>query len=151
MEHLDFNVGSDTMPLLREAWFRQAVAYAVDRTAVAAASVDTSVSNHPALHNLSFSSIEPDYEPVFAHYVYDLQTVAGLMGAHGCTRAADGIWSCGGIRASVKFATTTGNAARARAAADGRAGEGGGYRTCSRQLPPSGPLRHEAGRRGSTS
>ena len=86
MEHLDFNVGSTTMPLLRETWFRQAVVYAIDRAAVAAVSHEPVVSNHPALHNLSFSSIEPDYEPVFSHYVYDLQTVAGLMGAHGCTR-----------------------------------------------------------------
>ena len=112
MEHLDFNVGSATMPLLRETWFRQAVVYAIDRAAVAAASFDTLVPNYPALHNLSFSSIEAGYEPVFAHYVYSPQTVAGLMVAHGCARGADGIWSCGGVRASVRFATTTGNVQR---------------------------------------
>ena len=112
MEHLDFNVGSATMPLLREAWFRQAVVYSVDRAAVAAASFDTLIPNYPALHNLSFAAVEPSYEPVFAHYIYSLQTVAELMTAHGCARAADGIWSCGGTRASVKFATTSGNIQR---------------------------------------
>lgn len=112
MEHLDFQVESDTMPLLRETWFRQAVVYSVDRAAVAAASFDTLIPNYPALHNLSFSTIEPWYEPVFAHYVYDPQTVAALMAAHGCTRGADGIWSCGGTRASVRFATTSGNVQR---------------------------------------
>ena len=34
------------------------------------------------------------------------------MAAHGCARGADGIWSCGGIRASVRFATTAGNVQR---------------------------------------
>ena len=112
MEHLDFNVGSDTMPLLREAWFRQAVVYSVDRAAVAAASFDTLIPNYPALHNLTLSPVEAGYEPIFASYVYDLQAVAGLMVAHGCARAVDGIWSCGGNRASVRFATTSGNVQR---------------------------------------
>ena len=31
MEHLDLNTGSAAMPLLRETWFREAVAYALDR------------------------------------------------------------------------------------------------------------------------
>ena len=59
MEHLDFNVQSPTMPLLRETWFRQAVAFSIDRSAVAAATYDTLLPNYPALHNLSFSSLQP--------------------------------------------------------------------------------------------
>jgi peptide/nickel transport system substrate-binding protein len=112
MEHLDFNVQSATMPLLREPWFRQAIAFSIDRAAVAAASYDTLLPNYPALHNLSFSSLQPEYEPVFARYRYDPQAVATLMLGHGCIRGADEIWSCAGVRASVKFATTTGNEQR---------------------------------------
>ena len=112
MEHLDFNVQSAAMPLLRETWFRQAVAFAIDRAAVAAASYDTLLPNYPALHNLSFSSLQPEYEPVFARYGYDPQAVAALMLGHGCVRGADEIWSCAGTRASVKFATTSGNPQR---------------------------------------
>ena len=112
MEHLDFNVQSATMPLLREAWFRQAIAFSLDRPAVAAATYDTLVSNHPSLNNLSFSNLQPEYEPVFARYGYDAQTVASLMLDHGCVRDADEIWSCAGTRASVKFATTSGNETR---------------------------------------
>lgn len=113
MEHIDFNVGSATMPLLRERWFRQAVAHALDRQAVANSLYDQLVSTYPALHNLSLSNVQPAYDPVFARYAGDSAAVAALMGDHGCARGADGIWVCGGIRASVKLATTTGNQQRA--------------------------------------
>ena len=112
MEHLDVNVQSATMPLLRETWFRQAIAFSIDRAAVAAATYDTLLPNYPALHNLSFSSLQPEYEPVFARYGYDPQAVAALMLGHGCVRGTDEIWSCAGTRASVKFATTSGNEQR---------------------------------------
>ena len=112
MDHLDFNVESATMPFLRERWFRQAVAFSIDRAAVAAASYDTLVPNYPALHNLSFPITQAQYEPVFARYVHDPQAVAAIMLGHGCVAGADGIWSCAGTRASVKFATTRGNLQR---------------------------------------
>ena len=47
MEHLDFNVQSAAMPLLRETWFRQAVAFAIDRAAVAAASYEDAAPQLP--------------------------------------------------------------------------------------------------------
>lgn len=112
MEHLDFNVQPAGMSLLRERWFRQAVAYAIDRDAVAAASYNTLVPNYPALHNLTFASAHPAYQPVFARYAHDAAAVAVLMLDHGCVRGGDGIWSCAGIRASVRFATTAGNLQR---------------------------------------
>lgn len=112
MEHLDFNVQSAAMPLIRERWFRQAVAYAIDRDAVAAVSYNTLVPNYPALHNLIFSSAHAAYEPVFARYTHDAAAVTAIMLDHGCVRGADGIWSCGGTRASVRFATTAGNLQR---------------------------------------
>lgn len=118
MEHLDFNVGSASMPLLRESWFRQAVAFSIDRAAVAAKTYETLFPNHPALHNLSFSSVEPEYEPVFARYTYDPAAVARIMGDHGCVAGADGIYACAGVRASVKFATTSGNQLREQAQRD---------------------------------
>ena len=115
MEHLDFNVASTTMPLLRETWFRQAVAFALDRTAVAEAGYDTLVPGYPALQSLSFVPAQAEYEPVFARYAFDAARVATIMRAHGCALGPDAIWVCGGVRASVKFATTTGNSERAHA------------------------------------
>ena len=37
MEHLDFNVAAGTQALLHQQWFRQAVAYGIDRAAIATA------------------------------------------------------------------------------------------------------------------
>ena len=37
------------------------------------------------------------------------------MQSHGCVLGGDSIWTCGGVRASVKLATTTGNALRSLA------------------------------------
>ena len=112
LEHLDFNVQSTDMPLLREAWFRQAVAFSIDREAVGASVYGTLVPGYTAPQHLSFSSLQPEYEPAFARYVRDPQAVAALMLGHGCVLGGDGIWSCGGTRASVKVATTTGNQTR---------------------------------------
>jgi hypothetical protein len=112
LEHLDVNVGSTTMPLLRERWFRQALAQSIDRDALAALLYGALAPGHPAQHNLSFTSAQAEYAPSFARYAYDPTAVAATMAEHGCLRGADGIWSCAGVRASVKLATVTGNAVR---------------------------------------
>jgi peptide/nickel transport system substrate-binding protein len=121
IEHLDFNVGSTTMPLLRERWFRQAVAHAIDRDAVAEHAWSSLVPDYRAQHNLSFLSTQPEYVPSFARYAYDPAAVAELMTSHGCAMGADGIWSCSGVRASVRLATTPGNLLREQAQQDMRA------------------------------
>ena len=104
------------------------------------------IPNHPALHNLSFSSVEPDYEPVFAHYVYDPQTVGG---SDGRPRLRAGSRRDLVVRRHSRLGQVRHDRrqrpARVRAAADGRAGEGGGHRARPRQLPRTRPLRHEAG------
>ena len=114
LEHLDVNVGSATMPLLRERWFRQALAHALDRDALAELLWGATAPGFPAQHNLSFTSSQPEYVASFAGYDYDPAAAAAIMGDHGCVRGEDGIWSCGGVRASIKVATTTGNAIRAQ-------------------------------------
>jgi peptide/nickel transport system substrate-binding protein len=112
MDHLDFNVGSTEMPLLQHAWFRQAVAYALDRPAGAAAAWETLIPSYPALQSLGFRDVQPEYEPTFADYDYDPAQVASLMTGNGCVPGADGIWVCDGVRASVVVVTTTGNPQR---------------------------------------
>ncbi|MGH3071215.1 MAG: ABC transporter substrate-binding protein [Gaiellaceae bacterium] len=112
LEHLDFHVLSTAMPLLRETWFRRAVAYALDREGAAAAAWSPLISGYPALQSLSFGPSEPSYESSFGGYRFDPDAVRALMLERGCITGADGIWSCGGVRASVKIATTLGNAQR---------------------------------------
>jgi peptide/nickel transport system substrate-binding protein len=113
LEHVDFNTDSTSMPLLREPWFRRAVAYAIDRPALVPLLYGTLEVSYGAQQSLLFPGGHEDYAPSFAGYAYSVQTVGELMQAHGCATGADGIWVCDGVRASIKLATTTGNALRA--------------------------------------
>jgi peptide/nickel transport system substrate-binding protein len=117
-EHVSFNVGSTTMPLLREQWFRQAVAYALDREgAAAAATIALGGPNHGVQQSLTFLSQEPAYRRHFARYSYDPKRVRRVMLRHGCALGDDGIWSCAGTRASLRLTTTTQSAHRSAAQA----------------------------------
>mgnify|MGYP006353019547 CR=1 FL=1 len=112
-EHLDFNVGPGTKPLLGEQWFRQAVAYALDRDgATAAVAQATDSPDHGVLQSLTHFSQHPDYKEDFDRYSYDPERVSRIMRRHDCTLGGDGIWSCNGTRASIRFATTTNNLVR---------------------------------------
>ncbi|HWL32178.1 MAG TPA: ABC transporter substrate-binding protein, partial [Gaiellaceae bacterium] len=112
MEHLDFHVQSEDMPLLQQRWFRQAVAYSIDRAALATAAYGSLIPGYPALQNLTFASSQREYRPVFSRYAYNPEAVSALMLGHDCVRGPDDIWSCSGRRASVKIATTEGNQIR---------------------------------------
>jgi peptide/nickel transport system substrate-binding protein len=111
-EHVDINVTSTTMPLLREQWFRQALAYALDRTGAVAPAYAPILPTYPALQSLRYRMPQPEHEPTYGRYTFDPAAVGSLMTANGCSLGGDGIWVCGGIRASVKLATTTGNLVR---------------------------------------
>ena len=113
IEHLDFNTASATMPLLRERWFREAVAYALDRNSSIVDAWSPLTLGVEPLDSFGYLSQQTDYRPVFDGYRYDPGRVASILKRHGCTPTADGIWSCRGTRASIRFATTTGNARRA--------------------------------------
>jgi peptide/nickel transport system substrate-binding protein len=124
-EHVDFNVGSETMPLLREPWFREAIAYALDRQGAVTEVWGPHSPGIETFQSLTYLGQQPEYRPHFDRYSYDPERVGGIMRDHGCALAGDGIWSCAGTRASMRFATTTGNAPRAqfqaRVQADARA------------------------------
>lgn len=117
-EHVSFNVGSTTMPLLREQWFREAVAYALDRKGAAAAFASAlGGPDHGVQQSLTHLSQEPAYRRHFARYSYDPQRVRRIMLRHGCALGDDGIWSCAGTRASLRLTTTTQNPPRSAAQA----------------------------------
>jgi ABC-type transport system substrate-binding protein len=116
VEHVDFNVESSTMPLLGESWFRQAVARAIDRNAII---TDGNGGINPQQlyapqHSLVHLSHEPAYQSHFDTYAYDPDAVETIMLDHDCVKGADDIWECGGVRASIKLATTAGSGRRER-------------------------------------
>ncbi len=112
LEHLDFRVDSPTQPLLANRWFRQAVAYALDRDAVAEAVWGVFAPGTQAAQSLFYTPQQAEYVPDFAGYFYSPAMVATIMSDNGCVKGLDGIWICDGTRASIEFATTSGNQIR---------------------------------------
>jgi peptide/nickel transport system substrate-binding protein len=111
-EHVEVNHDSVTTPLLGEAWFREAVAYALDRRGAVTATWEAQAPGLRTVESLVYLGQQPEYRPDFRRYTYDPERVAEIMERRGCMLGTDGIWSCGDTKATVRFATTTGNALR---------------------------------------
>lgn len=114
LEHIDINVGQgNSNPLLGKLWFRQAIAYSLDRNAMVKQLFRTLNPRLPTLQNLTYTAQQKGmYIPHFAKYARNLNKVSALFRSHGCTKGGDGIWSCAGERASVRLGTTSGNRLR---------------------------------------
>jgi peptide/nickel transport system substrate-binding protein len=114
LEHIDINQGPKVSnPLLRQRWFRQAIAYSIDRKGMVNRLFKTLHPGLPVLNNLTYTTQQKGkYVPHFTKYRYKPAKVTALFRSHGCRKGGDGIWSCGGQRASVRFGTTTGNKLR---------------------------------------
>jgi peptide/nickel transport system substrate-binding protein len=103
---------------LGQAWFRQAIAYSMDRSAMVKQLYATLNPGLPILNNLSYvTSQKGIYVPHFAKYQISnkakrLAKVAAIMKAHNCTKGSDGIYQCGSEKASVRLGTTAGNKLR---------------------------------------
>jgi ABC-type transport system substrate-binding protein len=113
LEHVDINSGARSgNPLLRQLWFRQAIAYAINRQQMVTQLFRTLNRGLKPLNNLSFTNQQRYYVPHFAKYTRNLNKVNALFRAHGCTKGGDGIYTCAGQRASVRLGTTAGNRLR---------------------------------------
>jgi len=114
LEHIDINAGDgNSNPLLGKQWFRQAIAYSLDRKAMVSQLFRTLNPGLPVLNNLTYTNGQRGlYVPHFGKYARNLKKVAALFKAHGCTKGGDGIYSCSGTRASVRLGTTAGNKLR---------------------------------------
>jgi len=114
LEHIDINTGpGNSNALLGQAWFRQAIAYALDRNAMVRQLFRTLNPSLPVLNNLMYASSQRGkYQAHFTKYKHNVAKVTSLMRAHNCTKGGDGIYSCGGTRASVRLGTTAGNKLR---------------------------------------
>jgi peptide/nickel transport system substrate-binding protein len=114
LEHIDYNQQlKGGMPLLRAPWFRQALSYSVDRTGMVKQLFKTLNPKLTPLENLTYANSQKGlYVPHFSQYKYSPAKVTQIMQKHGCSKGGDGIWSCGGVKASIKFGTTTGNRLR---------------------------------------
>jgi peptide/nickel transport system substrate-binding protein len=113
IEHIDINMGAKSSnKLLRQKWFRQAIAYAIDRRAMTRQLFRTLNPGLRELNNLSFTQQQRYYKPSFARYTRNIARVNSLFRAHNCRKGSDGIYTCAGTRASVRLGTTAGNRLR---------------------------------------
>ena len=88
LEHLDLNVdpkGSKSNPLMNQVWFRQMIAYGMDRSAAVKQLYRTLNPKLTALNNLTYPNTAPEYKADFAGYTYQPSKVAAIAKAHGCT------------------------------------------------------------------
>jgi peptide/nickel transport system substrate-binding protein len=114
-EHLDLNIdpkGSKSNPLLNQLWFRQMIAYGMDRQGAVSTLYRSLNPKLKAANNITYPPGSPDYKPDFAQYTYQPKMVAKIAQAHGCKKGGDGIWTCSGQRASFTWSTTAGNKLR---------------------------------------
>jgi peptide/nickel transport system substrate-binding protein len=111
-EHLEFNLGSATQPLLQHEWFREAFVRAIDPAALVAELFE-GLNVDAELDSLVYGKTQAEYAPNFGDYAYDAAKAAQILEGRGCVLGIDGIFVCDGTRASVKVATTSGNARRA--------------------------------------
>jgi peptide/nickel transport system substrate-binding protein len=114
LEHIDINMGAgNSNPLLAQRWFRQAIAYSLDRRAMTNQLFRTLKPGLPVLNNNTFTNQQKgQYKDVYGKYTRNLNRVNQLMQSHNCRKGGDGIFVCGGTRASVRFGTTAGNRLR---------------------------------------
>jgi peptide/nickel transport system substrate-binding protein len=115
-EHIDFQMGYKDKgnPLLRKLQVRQAIAYGIDRKAMVKALYTTTdiAPGLPVLNDLYITTQSPFYKPHWAKYTHNVNKAKSLMRAAGCTQGGDGIFSCGGQRASFRFVWRSGNQLR---------------------------------------
>jgi peptide/nickel transport system substrate-binding protein len=112
LEHLDFNTGAKGFALARAPWFRQAVAYSIDRNALVKQLFRTLNPKLQPLQNLTYVNNQKEYSPSFSRYTFNRGRVDSIMRAHNCSKGSDGIYSCGGVKASLRIGTTAGNRLR---------------------------------------
>jgi peptide/nickel transport system substrate-binding protein len=114
-EHFDIRMASGGHPALRNRLVRQALAYGIDRDAIARAAAGLTGATGVAVHALDSAVFTADsryYEPNWKGYRYRPNRARQLLEQAGCRRGADGIYVCAGERLSLRFATVGGVARR---------------------------------------
>ena len=113
MEHLVFRVRDGGHPALRNKLVRQALAFGIDRVAIARAILgEAAVRARRPLDSTVFLPGEPYYRPNWSGYRYEPARARRLLEQAGCRRGSDAIYSCDGERLRLRFVTTAGTPVR---------------------------------------
>jgi peptide/nickel transport system substrate-binding protein len=115
-EHIDFNMGfkGKGNPLLKNLWVRQAIGYGIDRAALVKALYTTTdiAPGLPVMNDVFITTQNKFYKANWGFLRHSAAKAQQLMTSHGCRKGSDGIFSCGGQRASFGFVWRSGNQLR---------------------------------------
>jgi peptide/nickel transport system substrate-binding protein len=114
LEHFDIRIGPGGHPALDNRLVRQALAFGIDRVAIAREIGKLSLAALEPLDSVVFLANTPYYRPNWKGYRYRPAQARRLLEQAGCRRGSDGIYSCAGNRLSLRFATIAGIESRAR-------------------------------------
>jgi peptide/nickel transport system substrate-binding protein len=114
-EQLAIQLGPNAHPALRNKLVRRALAYGIDRTALVRQILSEIDPSARVLDSAMHVTQSRYYEPNWGAYRYRPAEARRLLAQAGCRRGADGIFSCGGRRLSLRFVTTAGFPPRAQA------------------------------------
>ena len=107
-EHLDIRVDRGGHPLLERKTVRRALAYGIDRVALARMLFGQVATDYPPSDSAVFPIVNRHYRPNWRAYRYRPAEVRRLLERDGCRRGTDGIYVCGAERLSLRLATTAG-------------------------------------------
>ena len=111
-EHLDIRTGEGGHPSLRHKRVRQALAYGIDRAALARALHVQIDRRYPPSDSALFLTYSAPYQPNWRRYRRNQAEARRLLEREGCGRGTDGIYACDGRRLSLRLATLAANARR---------------------------------------
>jgi peptide/nickel transport system substrate-binding protein len=116
-EHLTFRLGAGGHPALRGSrnkLVRQAIAYGIDRAEIVRRLWGAMDPRYPVLHSALFLNTNRHYAPNWNRYGYRPALARSLLERGGCRPGDDGIYSCGGVRLSIRFSTSFNTSVRVR-------------------------------------
>jgi ABC-type transport system substrate-binding protein len=111
-EHLDVRIGDGGHPLLKRKRVRQALAYGIDRVALARALHVQIDPRYPPSDSAVFLTFGAYYQPNWRRYRRNPAEARRLLEREGCRTGPDGIYECDGRRLSLRLATLAANARR---------------------------------------
>ena len=103
-EHLDIRIGPGGHPALRNKLVRRALAYGINRVAIARMLFGDEIDPNPRpFDSLVLRGSSRFYKPSWNVYRYRPAEARRLLERSGCRRGGDGIYSCAGERLSLRF------------------------------------------------
>src|SRR6476469_4023218 len=117
-EHIDIQFGKQGQPLLRAPWFRQAIMMGIDRASIIKTVYGALAGNTKPLDSLVYYPVDASYRPDFHKWNYNPAKALALLKKH-CTGGPtspsgsnSSIFTCAGLKASVRYTWTASNATR---------------------------------------